>query len=260
MRSRPWSGGNRCSRESRWIRRWRPRSFASSKARKKIEAIKVYRERTGVGLKEAKDAVEAVAAQRGIVAPSGFGVPGRRAASDGSYSRWPPWHWAASRPTMSDMPTMFRARSPPPRMRRARSSSNHRGPRPLADEDESHHRSEDRRHLAQEKIKVADLNVGMWVRAEMVGDVATRIVAGHLWLEDGERLVLFKGLPEEFFTHPAGFDVNNVPTKFGPLRMMYRLTGNGSYLRWGRKAPAQGRHGRVLADDPARHDSALASR
>ena len=64
----------------------------------------------------------------------------------------------------------------------------------------------------------------------------TKIVAGHLWLEDGDRLVLFKGLPEEFFTHPAGFDVNNVPTKFGPLRMMYRLTGNGSYLRWGRKA------------------------
>ncbi len=43
---------------------------------KKIEAIKVYRERTGVGLKEAKDAVEAVAAQRGIIAPSGSGCLG----------------------------------------------------------------------------------------------------------------------------------------------------------------------------------------
>jgi hypothetical protein len=90
--------------------------------------------------------------------------------------------------------------------------------------------------IAEEKIKIADLKVGMWVRAEMVGGVATRIVAGHLWLEEGE-----KGLPEECFTHPAGFDVNNVPTKFGPLRMMYRLTGNGSYLRWGRKAlPKEG--------------------
>jgi arabinogalactan endo-1,4-beta-galactosidase len=95
--------------------------------------------------------------------------------------------------------------------------------------------------IAEEKVKVADLKVGMWMRAEMVGDVATRIVAGHLWIEEGERLVLFKGLPEEFFTHPAGFDVNNVLTKFGPLRMMYRLTGNGSYLRWGRKAlPKEG--------------------
>src|SRR5262249_42665654 len=35
----------------------------------KIEAIKRYRERTGVGLKEAKDAVEAI--QRGQAAPSG---------------------------------------------------------------------------------------------------------------------------------------------------------------------------------------------
>jgi hypothetical protein len=33
---------------------------------KKIEAIKVYRARTGVGLKEAKDFVEALAAKHGI--------------------------------------------------------------------------------------------------------------------------------------------------------------------------------------------------
>jgi hypothetical protein len=60
-------------------------------------------------------------------------------------------------------------------------------------------------------------------------------------VQDGEKLVLFKGLPQELFTHPAGFDVPNVPTKFGPLRMVHRLTGNGSYLRWGRKAlPKEG--------------------
>jgi ribosomal protein L7/L12 len=35
-------------------------------AGRKIEAIKVYRERTGVGLKEAKDAVEALASRHGI--------------------------------------------------------------------------------------------------------------------------------------------------------------------------------------------------
>ena len=37
----------------------------------KIEAIKVYRQRTGVGLKEAKDAVEALAARYGVVSKSG---------------------------------------------------------------------------------------------------------------------------------------------------------------------------------------------
>ncbi len=95
--------------------------------------------------------------------------------------------------------------------------------------------------IASETIKVADLKVGMWVRAEMADGIARKIVAGHLWVEEGDKLVLFQGLPPEFFTYPAGFDVNNEPTKFGPLRMMYRLTGNGSYLRWGRKAlPKEG--------------------
>jgi len=43
---------------------------------RKIKAIKLYRERTGVGLKEAKDAVEAIGADRGIVTPSGSGCLG----------------------------------------------------------------------------------------------------------------------------------------------------------------------------------------
>jgi large subunit ribosomal protein L7/L12 len=38
---------------------------------KKIEAIKLYRQTTGVGLKEAKDAVEAIAAARGITSKAG---------------------------------------------------------------------------------------------------------------------------------------------------------------------------------------------
>ncbi len=42
---------------------------------RKIEAIKLYRERTGAGLKEAKDAVEALARQHGIGA-SGSGCAG----------------------------------------------------------------------------------------------------------------------------------------------------------------------------------------
>jgi large subunit ribosomal protein L7/L12 len=43
---------------------------------KKIEAIKVYREKTGVGLKEAKDFIEALAADRRIAAPSRSGCLG----------------------------------------------------------------------------------------------------------------------------------------------------------------------------------------
>jgi ribosomal protein L7/L12 len=42
-------------------------------AGKKIAAIKIYREQTNVGLKEAKDAVEALAAQNGIMPPRGSG-------------------------------------------------------------------------------------------------------------------------------------------------------------------------------------------
>jgi hypothetical protein len=41
----------------------------------KIRAIKLYRERTGVGLKEAKDAVEALARRQGNV-PKGAGCAG----------------------------------------------------------------------------------------------------------------------------------------------------------------------------------------
>jgi hypothetical protein len=41
----------------------------------KIKAIKLYRERTGVGLKEAKDFVEALAAKHGV-APSAGGCAG----------------------------------------------------------------------------------------------------------------------------------------------------------------------------------------
>lgn len=45
-------------------------------AGRKIAAIKLYREQTGRGLKEAKDAVEALAAQHGIVSPARSGCLG----------------------------------------------------------------------------------------------------------------------------------------------------------------------------------------
>ena len=43
---------------------------------KKIEAIKLYRQRTGVGLKEAKDFVETLAAKHDVAAGSGGGCAG----------------------------------------------------------------------------------------------------------------------------------------------------------------------------------------
>lgn len=43
---------------------------------KKMDAVKLYRERTGLGLKEAKDAVEAIAAARGLPGAAGSGCLG----------------------------------------------------------------------------------------------------------------------------------------------------------------------------------------
>jgi ribosomal protein L7/L12 len=43
---------------------------------RKIEAIRRYRQATNAGLKEAKDAVEALAAKRGVVVPRGSGCLG----------------------------------------------------------------------------------------------------------------------------------------------------------------------------------------
>jgi hypothetical protein len=45
-------------------------------AGQKLEAIKRYREATGVGVAEAKDAVEAIGVRRQVVAPSGSGCLG----------------------------------------------------------------------------------------------------------------------------------------------------------------------------------------
>jgi hypothetical protein len=45
--------------------------LALMQGQKKIQAIKLYRERTGVGLKEAKDFVESLAAKHGVPSSSG---------------------------------------------------------------------------------------------------------------------------------------------------------------------------------------------
>ncbi|HTU25344.1 MAG TPA: ribosomal protein L7/L12 [Pirellulales bacterium] len=60
---------------------------------KLIEAIKLYRSQTGLGLKEAKDAVEALAAQHGVSMPKGSGCAGVLlvliAAAFVVWARWP---------------------------------------------------------------------------------------------------------------------------------------------------------------------------
>jgi len=94
--------------------------------------------------------------------------------------------------------------------------------------------------LGQAAIKVADLKAGMWTRTELANGVAAKIAAGHIVTEDGDQIVLFKGLPEAFFLHPGGFDVRAMPIKFGPLTMMYRLAGNGCWLRFGGQRPQEG--------------------
>ena len=50
---------------------WEPRILELMRGGQKIEAIKIYRTETGAGLKEAKDAVEALARQHGIPVSSG---------------------------------------------------------------------------------------------------------------------------------------------------------------------------------------------
>ena len=99
--------------------------------------------------------------------------------------------------------------------------------------------------LAGEALKVADLKAGTWVQAEIANGVATKIVAGIIVAEDGDKLVLFKGLPEAFFLDAAGFDIKGYPTRFGPLQLMYRLVGKGgaytgSFLRPGIKGKPTG--------------------
>ena len=49
--------------------------LALMQGQKKIEAVKLYRQQTGLGLKEAKDAVEALAAKHGM-SPKGAGCAG----------------------------------------------------------------------------------------------------------------------------------------------------------------------------------------
>ena len=94
--------------------------------------------------------------------------------------------------------------------------------------------------IASGKVGISALRAGMWLQPEIENGIAKKIIAGNIVADDGDACVLFKGLPETFFTDPAGFDVAKFPTHFGPLQLMYRLTGNGAFLRFGRKEGPKG--------------------
>jgi hypothetical protein len=62
-----------------------------------------------------------------------------------------------------------------------------------------------------------------------------------LAFEDGNRLVLFAGMPERWFTYKDGWSIRNLPTHFGALNVSWDVTGDGATLRLsGGAAPPQG--------------------
>jgi hypothetical protein len=59
--------------------------------------------------------------------------------------------------------------------------------------------------------------------------------------EDGGRLVLFAGVPPNWFRDPKGMEIKNLPTQFGSLDVSWDVTGDGATLRLGGKAaPPEG--------------------
>jgi hypothetical protein len=58
--------------------------------------------------------------------------------------------------------------------------------------------------------------------------------------EDGDRLVLFAGIPENWFTHEDGLTIRNLPTQFGTLDVSWDVAGDSASLRLDGAAPPQG--------------------
>jgi hypothetical protein len=70
-----------------------------------------------------------------------------------------------------------------------------------------------------------------WAIAEM-----WLLMRDCLVFEDGRRLVLLAGVPEEWFTHKDGMAVENLQTHFGPLSFRYAPAPGGATLTLGGKA------------------------
>lgn len=54
-----------------------------------------------------------------------------------------------------------------------------------------------------------------------------------LVFEDGGRLILLAGVPEDWFTVPGGMEIENLPTHFGALSLSWDMTKDGATLRLG---------------------------
>jgi hypothetical protein len=51
-----------------------------------------------------------------------------------------------------------------------------------------------------------------------------------LMFEDGEKLILFAGIPADWFTNPAGILIRDLPTHFGRCTVEYSFNGKGASL------------------------------
>ena len=90
--------------------------------------------------------------------------------------------------------------------------------------------------IALESGKLADLKSGMWVKFEELTDgKSKKVSAGQFLIADGDKIVVFKGLPEEFVLYNAeGWytnEVAGVKFKVQPMGKGEQATNPGSNLR-----------------------------
>jgi hypothetical protein len=73
--------------------------------------------------------------------------------------------------------------------------------------------------------KASDAMPHGWAIAEFV-----LLLRDALMFEDGDKLVLFGGVPPEWFTHPAGMTLKDMPTQFGKCSVEYVVSGKSASL------------------------------
>ncbi len=81
------------------------------------------------------------------------------------------------------------------------------------------------------------------------------LVRDCLAYEDGGQVVLFAGVPESWFTDPAGVKIRNFPTHFGNLDAVWEVTGHGAMLRLDGQPSPPGGFLLVLPDSLKAHVS-----
>jgi hypothetical protein len=74
-----------------------------------------------------------------------------------------------------------------------------------------------------------------WAVAEFV-----LLLRDSLVLEDGDRLRLLSGVPPEWFTHPQGMVIENLPTHFGKCSLVYQPAGKLALLTLSSEASPPG--------------------